>query len=185
MNPFGWIRLEWRVRVFVFAAAGAVLLMACMQLLGRALVTDAAPAGIVSYEFAGSLPAARAILDSWDAAARVRAGLSLGLDYLFLVLYAVAIGLGCTLVASALELRTPFAARAGLLLGWGVLAAALLDALENYALIRLLLGSAGAIWPAVASSAAGPKFALVALGLLYVLAGGIASAFLRRRGISP
>ena len=182
MNPFAWIHAEWRVRVWIFAAVGAILLMVGMQLLSGALVTDAAPAGIVSYEFAGSLPAARAILDSWNADARVHAGLSLGLDYLFLVLYALAIGLGCTLVAGALEQRAPFLARVGLLLGWGLLVAALLDALENYALIRMLLGSDGAAWPAVASAAAGPKFALVALGLVYVLGGGIASAFLRRQG---
>ena len=58
---------------------------------------------------------------------------------------------------------------AGILLAWGQAAAGLLDALENYSLIRVLLGTRLEYWPIVARLSATGKFGLVALGLLYVI----------------
>jgi hypothetical protein len=58
----------------------------------------------------------------------------------------------------------------GIGLAWGQGAAGSLDALENYSLIRVLLGTQIEAWPTIARLAATGKFALVALGLLFVLA---------------
>ncbi len=167
-HPFVWLSPAAQRRAFVLLAVLAAGLMAALQRLGAPLVTAAAPGGIVSFELVGTTAGAQAILDSWDAAARVAAGLSLGLDYLFMPAYAGAIGLGVAQVARGLG---PRATRLGTGLAWGQLLAALLDAVENVALIRLLLGASGGAWPAVARWCAIPKFALVALGLLYLLAG--------------
>jgi hypothetical protein len=153
--------------------------MACLQIIGGPLVTDTAPQGIVSYEFAGDLPTARAILESWGAKGHVFAGLSLGLDFLFLFAYAGSIGLGCVLTARKLASQGGLVYQAGVWLAWGLLLAASLDYLENYALIRILLGSELALWPAMAYWCAIPKFALVGAGLLFIVIGGSIGLFRR------
>jgi hypothetical protein len=94
--------------------------------------------------------------------------LSLGLDYLYLVAYASAIALGCVMVARRLSGRGEFLPLVGVVLAWAQFGAALLDCVENYALIRVLLGSQQELWPVVARWCAIPKFLIVALGLVYV-----------------
>jgi len=59
----------------------------------------------------------------------------------------------------------------GVFLAWAQFIAAILDAVENYALIRVLLGSSQNLWPALARFCAGPKFFIVTAGLLYVIFG--------------
>jgi hypothetical protein len=166
-TPFDWIAANKQKPVFVSLVALTVVVMICLQIIGGPLVTDVAPGGIVTYEFAGDVPTARAILESWGAKGQVYAGLSLGLDFLFLFAYAGSIGLGCVLVGRNLALR------AGVWLAWGLVVAAFLDYLENYALIRNLLGSELALWPAMARWCAIPKFVLVGAGLLFVFGGGV------------
>jgi hypothetical protein len=164
-HPFAWIPAPLRRRAFAAATALSLATMAGLGVTGAALQTEAAPQGIVSFELAGTLAAAERILAAWDASARTRAGLNLGADYLFLVAYASAIGLACALAADALRARAPRAAALGDALAWGQLAAAGLDAVENAALIGLLLGARSAALPALAAACAVPKFALVAAGL--------------------
>jgi hypothetical protein len=68
------------------------------------------------------------------------------------------------------------------LLAWGMLFAGALDSVENYALIKLLLGSQANILALVARSCAIPKFLIVLLGLLYVILGAVISSVLGKRG---
>jgi len=178
---FQWLTESGQSRVFVLASILALLTMASLQVLDVPLKTTAAPGGIISYEFARDLAGARRILNSWGPEDRVYAGLSLGLDYLFMLSYACALGLGCVLVARRLGLWSGALAALGVVLSWGQWLAALLDAMENYALIRLLLGSERALWPALASSCALTKFLLVGAGILFIGVGGILS-LLRRGG---
>ena len=72
----------------IFGAGVSLFLLLGMMLLDQALRTSAAPHGIVSFELAGSLAAAQRILASWPVAARIQAGISLGLDFSFLAAYA-------------------------------------------------------------------------------------------------
>jgi len=183
-HPFLWLTESGQSRVFVVAAILALLTMASLQVLDAPLKTAAALAGIISYEFARDLEGARRILDSWGPEARVYAGLSLGLDYLFMLSYAGALGLGCVLVARRLGRWSRGLAALGVVLSWGQWLAALLDATENYALIRLLLGSARALWPALASGCALTKFLLVGAGILFIGVGGILSLLRRGTGRS-
>ncbi|MCB8979425.1 MAG: hypothetical protein H6657_18605 [Ardenticatenaceae bacterium] len=180
-TPFDWIATEKQKSVFIFLVVLTIIVMACLQILGKPLSTDAAPGGIVSFEFAGDPATARAILDSWGVTGQVYAGLNLGLDFLFLFAYASSIGLGCLLVAQSLLPQGSLIHKMGLWLSWGLPVAAILDCVENYALIRLLLGSTSAVWPTVARWCAIPKFTLVVLGLLFVLIGGVAALFRRQK----
>jgi hypothetical protein len=168
-------------RLFVPLVAAALLVMAALSLLDGRLRTEAAPLGIVSFELAGDVQAAAAMVTAWDVEARVAAGFSLGLDYLFLLLYPASIALACVLVARRLRGLWPALAAAGAWLAWAQLAAGLLDAVENYALLRLLLAPPEAPWPAVAWACAVPKFALVALGLLYAALGALVTVRKARR----
>ncbi len=174
-HPFLWLSEPGQKWAFIATAVVAVLVMASLQVLGGPLKTEAAPGGIISYEFARDLEGASRILASWGPEARVFAGLNLGLDYLFMVAYACAIGLGCVLVARRLGRWSRGLAVLGVVLSWGQWIAALLDATENYALIRLLLGSERALWPALAYGCALPKFLIVGVGILFVVLGGILS----------
>lgn len=178
-SPFDWIPVAKQKNVFVYLLALTLVVMVSLQALDNPLKTDAAPQGIVSYEFAGDFPTARTILDSWGTMGQVYAGLSLGLDFLFLFAYAGSIGLGCVLIARKLLPLGGNVYRIGQLLAWGLLIAAFLDYLENYALIRTLLGSEMALWPLMARWCAIPKFALVGAGLLFVIIGEVVGLFCR------
>jgi hypothetical protein len=167
-HPFDWLSSSGQKRAFAALLALTLAVMVSLNALGRPLNTEVAPRGIVSFELAGELSLARSMVESWGPTGRVYAGLNLGLDYLFLVAYSSSIALGCVLVASSLSRRAAFLSLAGTLLAWAQFGAALLDAVENYALIQLLLGSQQVSWPAVARWCAIPKFLIVAAGLIYV-----------------
>jgi hypothetical protein len=96
------------------------------------------------------------------------------------LVYACAIGLGCVLIARSLSPTTRFLANLGNLIAWAQLGAALLDGVENYALIRVLFGTEMAVWPLVAGWCAIPKFCIVGAGLIYVMIGTRVAVVLKR-----
>ncbi|HDD24707.1 MAG TPA: hypothetical protein ENF52_04660 [Chloroflexi bacterium] len=171
-HPFDPIPAALRRPVFIPLFMATVLVLFVMNSVGAPLNTDAAPQGIVSYELAGDVPTVQAILESWDGEARVRAGFSLGIDFLFLVLYSTTIAWALVWVSTRLPGRW---ASVGVWLAWGQWLAAALDSIENAALWRLLVGTVTAPWPQVARWCALVKFALVIVGLLYVVVGGLLS----------
>jgi ribosomal protein S18 acetylase RimI-like enzyme len=153
--------------------------MMTLQVVDGPLKTSAAPSGIISFEFAGNLDNARNIVSSWDDSARIHAGFSLGIDYVFLLSYSSAIALGCVLVARRLLVRFGSLGLLGIGLAWAQFGAALLDAVENYALLRVLLDSDWPTWPVIARWCAIPKFAIVIAGLLYIGVAFLVNSFLR------
>jgi len=175
---------ERRSRVFFVLLVITLLLMAGLQVMGSPLETAAAPAGIISFELAGNLDSAQEMLDSWGTRGQAIAGISLGLDYLFLVAYSITIALGCIIITGRLHSKFGFLIRVGILLSWAQFMAALLDALENYALINVLLGSEKAIWPQIAQWSALPKFLLLLLGILFVIVGALITLVPRNRSAS-
>jgi hypothetical protein len=180
-HPFEWLSEPGQKTAFISLFILTLVVMASLQVLGGPLNTDVAPMGIVSFEFAGELALARRMAESWGPMGRVYAGLNLGLDYLFLVAYGSAISLGCVLAARGFAQRVRVLSGVGVVLAWAQFAAALLDAVENYALIRVLLGVEQAIWPVLARWCAMPKFIIVALGLVYVIVGALTAIAGSRR----
>ncbi len=181
-QPFEWLSRPARNRAFLAVTALTLVLMPVMASFDKPLRTEAAPQGIVSFELAKTESHAAAILSSWNDAARISAGLSLGVDYLFLFAYSLSIALGCVLLGGLERNRGTILVPIAAPLAWMQLLAALLDAVENYALIQLLLGAGGGSWPALAWGCAVPKFIAVGLGLLYLIIGGAASAVRRGGG---
>ena len=177
--PFKWMSSSVRGRAFALFTILTLALLVTLQAVDGPLKTNAAPSGIVSLEFAGNLDDAQEIVNSWDDSARIYAGFSLGLDYVFLLFYSSAIALGCILVAQRFSVKLRSLSLLGVGLAWSQFLAALLDGVENYALLRVLLGSDWPTWPVVARWCAIPKFALVLTGLIYVAIGALVTLFFR------
>ena len=172
-----------RKALFFAFLAGTLILFAVFRVLDTPLRTPAAPNGIVSFELAGTPSKTEAIIDSWRITGllitRVEPGIvsravafaafGLGIDYLFVPVYATALALGILLAAGR---HKGWFGMLGTWLGWGAYTAALFDAVENYALARMLLmNQVWSPYPQVAAICATVKFGLLLLGLLYALAG--------------
>lgn len=168
MGPFRWVSNRSHRSLFAVLTASALALSLALAAIGQPLRTEEAPLGILSYEFARSGEHAARILGSWSPTAREHAMLSLGLDYLYLVVYPAWFSLACVLIGR----RHPaWARRLGGFVAWAVLAAGVFDAVENYALVQMLTLGPSDGWARMARSCAGPKFALVTIAAAYALAG--------------
>ena len=100
------------------------------------------------------------------------AQMSIYLDFPFLVLYALALSAACAVLAArAADRGATTLAAAGRLMVWAAPVAAALDAVENVALLRVLDGQTGQPWPGIAYGFASVKFALLALVVIYLIAG--------------
>ena len=178
-TPFGWV--DQRAQPIALAVLTGLLVGTSIWLaaMGRALVTQDAPNGIVSYELAGSLVASDAIIRSWSPGASSIAMLSLGFDYLYLFVYPAWLSLA--VVRSSASLGGAWA-RAGAATSWLVLAAAPLDAVENYSLVQQLIHGASELHAQVAWWCAVPKFALVALAAAFLVMAGSARLLRLRSG---
>lgn len=86
-HPYEWLTSKNQKRMFVALLILTLLVMGGLKFLDSHLITEAAPAGIVSFEFAGDIDTAKRILTSWGSQGKVYAGLSLGFDFLFLFSY--------------------------------------------------------------------------------------------------
>lgn len=180
-HPLESIPTDLRRPFFVLSLILTLVVIAAMQSVSRPLSTTAAPSGIISYELARDAATAQAIIDSWDSEVRIRAGFGLGLDYLFLALYSTVIACACAWLAATFRERARPLATVGTLLAWGQLLAAVLDAVENAALLTMLFRPPTPPWPMVAWGCAIVKFGLVLLGFLFALAGGILLLLTPRR----
>ena len=165
------ISREYQVRTFWLLFALTLVTFIGMQITNAPLKTEVAPGGIITFELVGTLEGSQQIINSWQGEAMTWAGINMGLDFLFLALYGVTIAMACMLVSE--RLPDPRMKKLGVWLAVGILAAVLLDIVENLALIQLLLGSDCEILPVLAKWCAIPKFLLVLLSLLYALGGVI------------
>lgn len=166
-HPYQWLSEKLQNRAFIIAVPLALLAMAIEQITGAPLRTSVAPSGILSFEFAGTLALAQAMVRSWGQLGQIYAGLNLGFDFVFIITYVIAIGLGCVIVA-----RGGFLPSVGIILAWALIVAGGLDCIENYNLIQILVGLGQESNAAIALWCAIPKFAIVGLGLAYFIIGG-------------
>lgn len=160
-------------RLFWVLFGLTLLTLLGMQITGAPLKTEIASGGIITFELVGTLAGSQGIIDSWQGPALVWAGVNMGLDFLFLFLYGVTIALACLILADRKPANLEIMAVAGKWLALGVIIAALLDIIENIALILLLTGSDSEFLPQLARGVAIPKFGLVFLALLYVVSASL------------
>ena len=139
----------------------------------------AAPYGILSFELAGSLDESLEIINSWSPLAKTFAGLSLGYDFLFLLIYTLFISLLIHKLNVRLWNGKPFY-RIGEMLIWSMFLTAAFDAVENVSLIKLLIGSHKQYWSSVAFAFALAKFILIAISILYLISNAMILLFKKR-----
>jgi hypothetical protein len=184
-HPLEFIPDAYRKRIFLTLLALTFSLFAVFRVLDQPLRTPVAPNGIVSFELAGNAQAARAITDSWKQMSLllssvaeqpnpdivnlpyVLAAFGLGIDYLFMPLYSFTLAFGTLLAGGR---HAGWLMSLGAVAGYGAFAAAVFDALENYALLQILLNKIYSPYPEVAYYCAALKFMFLIFGLLYVLA---------------
>ena len=167
-HPLEFIPQHLRKPIFFVFLALTVLIFGIFSQSEPVLRTPAAPSGVVSFELARDLKTSQAIVDSWDANARLHAAFGLGFDFLFMPTYALALSLGLLL---AMNGKTGWYSYFAAWMGWGALAAALFDAVVNVALWRVLISGAVSPYPQVAALCATVKFTLLIVGLITALAG--------------
>jgi hypothetical protein len=185
-HPLEFIPVEHRKRMFFTLLIPTLILFAIFRILDAPLRTPAAPNGIVSFELAGSPLQAKVITDEWKRSSLLLsqvagqanpdivnipytfATFGLGLDYLFMPLYAFALAFATLLAAGR---HGGWFKSLGAVAGYGAFAAAVFDAVENYALFQILLGRVFSPYPEIAYYCASLKFGLLLIGLLYAMAG--------------
>jgi len=148
-----------------------VLLIVCiatMRYFDAPLKNEVTPNGIVSFELAKELPVSKAILNSWNEQAKSTAGLSLGFDFLFLLVYASFIALLIFRVNDRVWKGRSFY-KVGRFMIYAIFIGAIFDIIENIALIKLLVGDFKQTWSTVAYYFAILKFAVLLLCVFYLL----------------
>lgn len=169
MHPFSWVTHSYRYYALAVFFIAVATLAWKLSSQGKPLITTAAPDGILSYEFSWSRSGAQTILDSWEGLAPV-AREQLIWDYPFLILYPLLLSLACGMLGDSLG-----SARAvvGAFVSWGVLLAGPLDAIENYALLKMVESDASEGMAKIAGWCAGIKFVLVFSAIGYIVVAGI------------
>ncbi|HSW11619.1 MAG TPA: hypothetical protein VLI06_02195 [Solimonas sp.] len=151
-----------------------------LAIINAGITNAAVPQGIVSFEFCGFTGTCAAALDSWGEPGRNLTMLSLGLDYLYLLSYSGLIWSGLLLLAGRLPQRWQAGTRG---LAWIAPLAGLCDAIENYALIRIVIDGPGETAGLIAGVFASIKFGIVAITLGWLLFASLAWALpAARRG---
>jgi len=187
-HPLEAVPQEYRKRFFITFLFLTLILFAVFRILDKPLRTSAAPNGIVSFELAGKVEQARAITDEWKSLSLLLssvagqpnsdvvnipytfAAFGLGIDYLFMPIYAFALAFGTLLAADG---HSGWVRSLGAIAGYGAFAAALFDAIENYALFQILLNRIYSPFPELAYYCASIKFGLLAFGIVFALLGGL------------
>jgi len=161
-------KLKW---LFIISLIVTLILFQVMNVINQPLKNDIATLGIISFEFAGNITTAQEIIQSWDETTKIYTGISLGFDYLFLVSYALTIFVGCIFVTRSISWQSKILINFGAVLAYVQIIAAILDSIENYALIKILLGSQQNLYAILAYLCALPKFMIVVIGIIYLLLG--------------
>jgi hypothetical protein len=182
-HPLEFIPQNLRKSLFYVFLLLTFLIFGVFRGLDEPLRTNAAPNGVVSFELAWTPERADAIIFSWEnsrwldlpqsldheISPKLYAAFGLGLDYLFMPAYALALSLGLLLMMRG---RPVWYLQLAAWMGWGMFAAALFDAVENFALWKELTGSVLSPYPEIAALCASVKFILLIAGLLAIIAGG-------------
>ena len=168
VSPFCKLTKGSEKRLTIVLLIAIVLIFTAMRYFDTPLKNPVSTSGIVSFELAKELSQSIAILTSWDALAKTSAGMSLGLDFLFLIVYSFFISLLIHRLNERLWKHSKMY-NVGIVIIWCVFLAAFFDIVENTALIQLLLGDLQQKWSSIAYYFASLKFGLLALSIFFII----------------
>lgn len=130
------------------------------------LKTFSNPNGIVSFEFCGFNSTCDKTMMEWGIKGKNLAMLSLGLDYLFLVLYPSLI---CTLLLQVVAHVPDNLKKLTRFLAYFSLFAGLADAIENYFLIKVIINNSSNNYAMTSSYFATIKFSIFGTTFLWLV----------------
>lgn len=159
-----------RKRGLIASGIASVILLLAMAPADSRMQDTGGP-GIVPFELTGGQDRADEILAEWGSDGRDAARESLWIDFGYLLAYGLFLTLALAATRDlAVERGWRRLAATGRRIAWfGALSAAF-DALENTCLL-LTLDGAGAAFPLLATIFAACKFVLLAVAIVYLLAG--------------
>lgn len=164
MHPFERWPERRRGRWLVALTLVFAVVQIAIAAVNRPLSNDEAPDGIVTLELAGTPEEATRIVDSWEETdALDEAGVSLGLDFLYMPLYATL--LAGLVVAISRRRRWSI----GPAVAWAPFLAAAFDVVETVVLVRVVDDPSAGGWPALARASAFGKFALLIVTVLFLV----------------
>jgi hypothetical protein len=159
------------IRIILFLLTGTLFFFLVLRFQGKQIQTSASPAGIVSFELAGTAQETTQMLDAWkQASAMGSVRMNILIDFLFIPFYAL---LFYTLCGSISVRHHGKAASLGVLLAFFSLIAALFDILENLLMLAATYGYYNDTTALLTAFFAAAKFSLLALSLLYVVLLGL------------
>jgi len=158
----------YKTRITILLLIALILNIIVIKILDTPLKNEVCKNGITSFELAKDLDQTVKILDSWDTKAKISMSLSLGFDFLFLLIYSSFIALLIYNINESLWKKKSFY-RFGNLLIVLIFVAAFFDVIENIALMKLLLGDLKQIWSSIAYYSAFIKFTIVLICIIYLL----------------
>lgn len=162
-------KLYWIVLI-----AGTIIMIFVMKTTGKSLETSATPLGIINLEIAPGKVIVQAVLHAWekkniDAPDNISvAKINIYLDFLFILFYAPFLYFSSKTLSAGFYKKT-FIARAVKPISVGIIAAAILDVLENIGMLQSLHGHISdkiALFTTICSLA---KWGLVFLSIAFIL----------------
>jgi len=157
---------------FIILSLSLIFFIVVMRYLDSYLITEESPYGIVSFELAKDISKSTSIIDSWNDTARIAAGISLGLDFLFLLVYSLFIAVLIGRLNNSLWKDRSFYA-IGKFLILTIFIAAAFDSVENVALIKIMLGDGREVWSLIAYYFAFLKFIIILSCIIYIIISSI------------
>ena len=182
-NPFDFLPVKQHKSTILILGFITLLTLVILTVINVPLKNDVSPLGIISFELANDLYRSISILSSWESDHKLYAAFSLGLDYFFIIFYSLFLSLSCFALSDKLEL-TYWAIRmtnAGTFFGWLPIIAGTFDLIENYSLIRLLLGTHNETFSSMAQMFGLSKYILISFSIIYILVGLITLAYLQKK----
>jgi predicted acylesterase/phospholipase RssA len=162
LEPYVWMSKRARKTTLLVSSLGSALMM---LLVGWA----SPPGGYIRLEWAVVTGTHQEIIKDWAEVARGLALLGLGLDYVFLLFYPLALSLLCGIAARGVH-RWSLLKRWGPIMASLVLLAAPLNAVENYGLLQLMSRQEGHVsWHLLTRLCIIARFALLGASAVYLL----------------
>ena len=167
-TPFAKITAKTEKRLTYSLMYILVISLITMRYLDLKITNTVTPYGMVSFEFSQTLERAQEILSSWSQLNQIFAGISLGFDFLFLIIYTLFIALLIHKLNVRIWTGKSFY-RVGELLIWSMFFTAILDTAENICLIKLLTRNLKDYWVELAFYFASLKFFLIGISIIYIV----------------
>ncbi len=160
-----------RNKILVVTVALFIISSLSMGAIDSFMQNDTTPYGIISFEFIKTIDAANAAMTAWGDTGKSATGISLGLDYLYILIYSTMAVIFLLITSEKVSLTNPRFGKTIRSVAYAFPIVGILDMIENFGLIQVLLGSQNEIWPLTAYYFASAKFISLGIALVFLVSG--------------